>query len=157
MQEFEAVYTQYYLRVYKYVLTLCREPGMAEEITQDAFFRAFQNIEKFKGNCEISTWLCEIARNCYFSHLKRMRTQRKYSGDETQPTVYPEEKLLKTEQAYDLHRILHGLKEPYKEVFWLKTFGELSFKQIAGLFEKSENWARVTYYRAKLKIREEIK
>lgn len=157
MQDFEALYTQYYLRVYKYVLTLCREPGIAEEITQDTFFRAFQNIEKFKGNCEISTWLCEIAKNCYFSHLKRMRTQHKYSGDEVHPGMNPEEKLLKSEQAYNLHRVLHGLKEPYKEVFWLKTFGELSFKQIAGLFVKSESWARVTYYRAKLKIREEIK
>ena len=77
--------------------------------------------------------------------------------DEMTADVDIEGRFLEKEEAYRAHIALHGLKEPYREVFWLKTFGELSFKQIAGLFEKSENWVRVTYYRAKLKIREEIK
>lgn len=155
MQEFEEIYAQYYLRIYCYTLNLCKNPSLAEEITQDALFRAYKSIDSFKGECNISSWLCSIAKNCYFSHLKRekMRQNLRHEAD---LSLNIEEKFFEKATAMDVHHALHRIKEPYREVFWLKTFGELTFRQISELFEKTESWARVTYYRAKLMIREEL-
>lgn len=154
MQDFAQLYAQYYMRVYKFVLSMCRDPALAEEITQDSFFKAYQNIDRFKGECSISSWLCQIAKNSYYSHLKRSRKRQPLPSGDTSIDV--EARLLEKEAAYGVHKTLHKLREPYKEVFWLKAFGELSFREIGELFDKSESWARVTYYRAKIKIREEL-
>lgn len=155
MQEFEELYAQYYLRIYRYTLNLCKNPSLAEEITQDTLFRAYKSIDSFKGECSISSWLCSIAKNCYFSHLKREKNRRKLYHDEV-ASFNIEDELLEKAAAMNVHHALHRIKEPYREVFWLKTFGELTFRQISELFEKTESWARVTYYRAKLMIREEL-
>lgn len=157
MQDFEELYAQYYARIFKYVMSLCHDPVLAEEITQDAFFRAFKSIGSFKGECQISSWLCQIAKNCYFSHVKREKKLRIKEIAPEQPDTGIEAQFIDRETAQGVHRILHGLREPYKEVFWLRHFGELGFQEIGGLFGKSESWARVTYYRAKMMIREEIK
>ena len=155
VQEFEEIYAEYYLRVYRYLLDLCRNPSLAEEITQEAFFKAYKGIGSFKGDCKISSWLCEIAKNSYFSHLKREKNRRKFQPQDA-PAGEIEARMLDSEAAMGIHKALHGLKEPYREVFWLKTFGELGFRQISELFGKTESWARVTYYRAKIMIREEL-
>ena len=156
MQDFEELYAQYYARIFKYVMSLCHDASLAEEITQECFFKAFKSIGSFKGDCQISSWLCSIAKNCFFSHFKR-ESRRVNPPEEIASDTNIEAQFIDRDTAQDIHRILHGLREPYKEVFWLRSFGELNFREIGELFGKSESWARVTYYRAKIMIREEIK
>ena len=156
MPEFQQVYELYFKDVYKYVLALCRDEHMAEEVTQETFFKALKSIDSFRGQCKLYVWLCQIAKNTYYS----MAAKNKVSGIEELPENAGdalESALLTKESAFEIHRILHDLEEPYKEVFSLRVFGELSFRQIGQLFEKTESWARVTYHRARLKIREELK
>ena len=155
MQEFEEIYAEHYTLIFKYAMSLCGRPSLAEEITQEAFFKAFRRIGSFRGDCRISSWLCRIAKNCYLDHVRREQ-KRIHEAGETQSGESPEALLVRKETAQDVHKALHRLREPYKEVFWLKTFGELSCREIGELFGKSESWGRVTYYRAKMMIREEM-
>ena len=131
--------------------------GMAEELTQEAFFKALKSIGSFRGECKLSVWLCQIAKYTFYSAAKRQQRQVDYPLETIPVTESIEQKLLNKETAFELHRLLHRLDDPYKEVFWMRTFGELSFAEIGSLFGKSESWARVTYHRAKLKIKEGIK
>lgn len=153
MDDFQEIYNLYFMDVYKYVHSLCREPHLAEEITQETFFKAMKNLDSFRGQCRLFVWLCQIAKNTYFSHQGKNSTSFD-KEPETSPSV--EDALLQKETAFEIHQIVHHLPEPYKEVFSLRVFGELSFKQIGVLFGKTENWARVTYYRARVKIKEEL-
>lgn len=156
MEDFDKIYAEYYLEVYKFVLTLCQNPTLAEEITQESFFKALKSIDSFNGNCKLSTWLCKIARNTFYSYAKKHNRQVDYPLDTILSDENIEEQVVDKEIAYAIHKVLHKLNEPYKEVFWLRIFGELSFAQIGALFEKTESWARVTYYRAKIMIKEEL-
>ena len=156
MEDFDKIYADYYSEVYKFVLTLCQNPTLAEEITQESFFKALKNIDSFNGNCKLSTWLCKIARNTFYSYTKKHNRQVDYPLDAILSDENIEEQFADKEIAYAIHKVLHKLNEPYKEVFWLRIFGELSFAQIGALFEKTESWARVTYYRAKIMIKEEL-
>lgn len=157
MEEFERVYSQYYDVVFRYVYSLCREEAWAEEITQEAFFKALKSIDTFRGECKLSVWLCQIAKNIFYTQAKR---RQRYADAPLEVLTSPdsmEQKLLNRETAFEIHQLLHELDEPYKEVFWMRTFGELSFSDIAKLFGKTESWARVTYHRAKLKMKEGIR
>ena len=156
MPEFQQVYELYFKDVYKYVLALCRDEHMAEEVTQETFFKALKSIDSFRGQCKLYVWLCQIAKNTYYSMAAKNKTSRIEELPENAGDAL-ESALLTKESAFEIHRILHDLEEPYKEVFSLRVFGELSFRQIGQLFEKTESWARVTYHRARLKIREELK
>jgi RNA polymerase sigma-70 factor (ECF subfamily) len=156
MHDFDRIYAEYFSEVYKFALTLCKTPDLAEEITQETFFKALKNIERFNGSCKISTWLCTIAKNTYYSHAKKQNKQTDFSLLPDLSDESFEERFADKETAYAIHEVLHKLKEPYKEVFWLRTFGDLSFAQIGTLFGKSESWARVTYYRAKTLIKEDL-
>ena len=156
MEDFDQIYADYYSEVYKFVLSLCQNHSLAEEITQESFFKALKSIDSFNGNCKISTWLCKIARNTLFSYTKKHNRQVDYPLDIILSDENIEEQFADKEIAYAIHKVLHKLNEPYKEVFWLRIFGELSFAQIGALFEKTESWARVTYYRAKIMIKEEL-
>lgn len=158
IMDFEELYTAYFRKVYAFSYSLTRNSHMAEEITQETFFRVMNHPDSFRGNAAIETYLCRIARNLYLSSLRKRK--KEYPDADVLETL-PSEKsmegdLLQRETAQRLHRLLHRLDEPYKEVFTLRTMGELPFQEIAALFEKSESWARVTYYRAKLKIQEEM-
>ena len=155
MTEFEEVYRLYFRDVYRYCLALTRDEQIAEEVTQETFFKALKAIDKFDGKCRLYVWLCQIAKNTYLSMLQKRRTGEELPG-ELPSGESLEEKLLTKESAFEIHRILHALEEPYKEVFSLRTFGELPFRQIGALFGKTESWARVTYHRARLKIKEEL-
>ena len=154
MTEFEEVYRLYFRDVYRYCLALCRDEQTAEEVTQETFFKALKAIDKFDGTCRLSVWLCQIAKHTYLT----MRSKKRDSEltEDIPVGERMEERLLTKESAFEIHRILHRLEEPYKEVFSLRTFGELPFRQIGDLFGKTESWARVTYHRAKLKIKEEL-
>lgn len=153
---FDEVYDQYFDDVYRYVLALSNNDSIAEEITQETFFRALQKIDHFRGECKLRVWLCQIAKNLYYSFCEK---QKKQISEEDiydiADKVSVEEKLLYRETAFAIHKKLHSLAEPYKEVFSLRVFGELSFYDIGELFDKNENWARVTFYRAKLKLKED--
>ena len=152
MQDFEQVYRTYFTDVYRYVLSLCRNEGIAEEVTQQAFFKALQAIGGFRGECRLYVWLCQIAKNEYYTWLRKNR-----GGEPMEDRVEDlEQKFLRRETAFAVHKALHALSEPYKEVFSLRLFGELPFAQIGQLFGKTESWARVTYHRARLKLKEEL-
>ncbi|MBP3684348.1 MAG: RNA polymerase sigma factor [Oscillospiraceae bacterium] len=152
MEEFQQVYDLYFRDVYKYALSLSRDPDVAEEITQETFFKALKNIDSFRGQCRLYVWLCQIAKHSYYTYLQKQ--SRVLPGEEN--TVDLEERFLSRESAFEIHKVLHRLPEPYKEVFSLRVFGELPFAQIGELFGKTESWARVTYHRARMKIKEEI-
>lgn len=131
---------------------LSRNEKIAEEITQETFFKALKSIDKFKGNCKINVWLCQIAKNTYFTYLDN---QKRFDSDDLPEQTdgnSVEVMLLKKEESFRLHKVVHHLEDPYKEVFTLRVFGELSFKEISELFKKTESWARVTFHRAKGKI-----
>ena len=145
MTDFEGVYDLYFRDVYKYALSLSRDPHVAEEITQETFFKALKNIGSFRGQCRLYVWLCQIAKNTYFTYVQK------------QSRGAPGTELLSEESAFEIHKVLHHLPEPYKEVFSLRIFGELPFLKIGELFGKTESWARVTYHRARMKIKEELK
>ncbi len=155
MTDFNEIYSQYFKDVHKYVLSLSKNEAVAEEITQETFFKALKSIDKFNGTCKVYVWLCQIAKNTYFSYREKMK---KYSYDsdieERVDDVNLDNRLFITESAFEIHKALHNLDEPYKEVFTLRLFGELQFAQIAELFNKTESWARVTYHRAKIKLKE---
>ena len=154
MTDFQEVYDLYFKDVYRYALSLSRDPDVAQEITQETFFKALKNIGSFRGQCRLYVWLCQIAKNTYFSYSQkqaRAAPELELSSGEN-----PEDRLLAKETAFEIHKLLHHLPEPYKEVFSLRVFGQLPFSQIGELFGKTESWARVTYHRARLKIKEEM-
>lgn len=158
IMDFEELYTTYFRKVYAFSLSLTRNAHAAEEITQETFFRVMNHPDSFQGNASIETYLCRIARNLFLSNLRKRK--KEYPDEETLEKL-PNEKtmegeLLQKETARRLYKLLHRLDEPYKEVFTLRTWAELPFQEIAALFGKSESWARVTYYRAKLKIQEKM-
>lgn len=159
--DFEEVYTKEFPGVYKYLLALCGNLALAEELTQETFYRAIQNSGTFRGTCKLSIWLCQIGKNLYLSQLRQERHRKPLPTDEIDQRQAghpdPEEALLRRDTAMALYRLLHALPEPYKEVFSLRTLGELSFAQIGDLFGRSESWARVTYHRAKLKLKEDTR
>lgn len=130
---------------------------IAEEITQETFFKALKNIDKFDGKCKLYVWLCQIAKNTFFTYKKKEKYHENLTETEdilVDSTI--EQSLLSKESVFKIHKELHSLGEPYKEVFMLRVFGDLSFSQIGCLFEKTESWARVTYHRAKMKLKEKI-
>ncbi len=157
MTEIEKIYKAYFNDVYLFILKLSRNEHIAEEITSETFFKAINSIDNFKGTCEIRVWLCQIAKNCYYTYLRKNKNiDGEYNIEVNSGAFDIEQTILNTETSMKIHKALHNLKEPYKEVFTLRIFGELSFKQIAILFDKTENWACVTYHRARNKILERM-
>lgn len=156
----EELYRTYFDIVYRYIRSISQDGSLAEEVTQETFFKALEKIDQFRGDCDVRVWLCQIAKNTLYDHLKKQKKQllgdEKLEKTENAGGELLEEKLAQRSQAMEIHKVLHRLSEPYKEVFSLRTLGELTFREIGMLFGKSENWARVTYYRARVKIREEL-
>ena len=136
--------------MYRYLLVLCGDRDLAEELAQETFFQAIQHIDSFRGDCKLYVWLCQIGKRKYLAGLRRQKRSGEMPDLERQPSPDQlEERLLDRESAMELHRRLHALPEPYREVFSLRVFGELSFGEIAQLFSRTESWARVTYHRAR--------
>jgi RNA polymerase sigma-70 factor (ECF subfamily) len=149
---FDEIYEKYFKEVYRFTLALCKNQTLAEEITQETLVKALDNFDSFKGTCKINTWLCQIAKNQYFNILnkdKKIDHDSEIEGSASDNFV---NRLLDHEDSAEIHKLLHTLSEPYKEVFTLRVFAELSFAQVADLFGKHESWVRVTFYRAKQKI-----
>ncbi|MBP1546053.1 MAG: RNA polymerase sigma factor [Oscillospiraceae bacterium] len=154
MKRIEELYNTYFHDVYLYIKALSQNDETAQEITQETFFKAMKSIDSFKGNCSVKTWLCQIAKNIYLNQCRsnKHNDSGELSEDTADITICFQDTLEDSEQSLKIHRILHKMDEPYKEVFSLRIFSELSFRDIASLFGKNESWARVTFHRAKLKI-----
>lgn len=151
---FEKIYQRYFRDVYRFTLGLTQDEALAEEITQETFFKALKAVDRFDGSKDIRAWLFTIARNAYYSYC---RAHKRTLSQEDLPQELPdsvriEERIEDEESAFAIHQFLHAMEEPYKEVFSLRVFGELPYEKIGRLFGKSANWARVTFYRAKLQI-----
>ena len=154
---FDQVYQTYFDPVYRYVLSLSGSSQIAEEITQETFFKALRSLDQFQGRSSLKSWLCAIAKNLWLSELRRKKTRPIDEAMQlSDPSVGPEEALVRQDESMRIHRLLHHLDEPYREVFTLRTLGQLSFRDIGELFGKSENWACVVYHRARAKIREKM-
>ncbi len=160
MTEFEKLYRAYFDDVYRYIRRLSGDENTAEEITSETFFKAMRGISGFHGNCDIRVWLCQIAKNCYYTHLKKAKQAD--CIDDVKLSELPseestvEEQCIKHEEAARIRTVLHNIPEPYREVFMWRVFAELSYRQIGQIFGKSENWACVTCHRAKVMIRSRL-
>ena len=157
---FEEIYKKYFSDVFRYILRLSGDENTAEEITAETFFKALDSIDSFRGDCDVRVWLCQIAKNKYFTNLKKSRRLESLD-DEDLPQIpdskaSPEETVLRRDEAFRIQKLLHEIPEPYREVFMWRVFAELSFRQIGQIFGKSENWACVTYHRARMKIKEKM-
>ena len=150
--DFEILYRLYFRDVYRYVRGLSRDEHLAEEIAQETFARALGAVDRFDGRGDVRAWLFTIARNVWVDHCRRHRRETELPGEDLPGGGDFAGALEDREEALRLHCLLHGLEEPYKEVFHLRVFGELPFGDIARVFGRTESWARVTFYRAKQKI-----
>lgn len=149
-----------YEAVYRYLFSLCRNEAEAQDITQETFLKAMKAAESFEGNSSLYTWLCAIAKNLWLNRCKKQSHEvlPENIADMKPDNETPiEQRVVEKEAAMHIHKVLHDLNEPYKEVFSLRVFGQLSFAEIASLFSKTESWARVTYHRARKMISEKMR
>lgn len=156
MTEFEEIYSKYFGKVFRYILKLSHDEHIAQDITSQTFFKAMKSLNTFRGDCDIDVWLCQIAKNTYFSHFNKNKNVHSLDEFNYIPDTNKnlEEQLILKDDADNIKQLLHTLPEPYKEVFMWRVFADLSFKQIGQIFQKSENWACVTYHRARNKLKE---
>lgn len=151
---FEKVYTEYYTPVYRYILSMCKDSLTAEEITQETFFKALKNIEKYDPSKKMLTWLCTIAKNTYLTKVKKSGRFEELSETLADDEESVLDRIIDSEDSMEILKVLHSLPEPYKEVFTLRVLGSLSFGKIGALFGKTESWARATFFRSKKMIKE---
>ena len=144
------------MRVFSYVMTMAGDRHLAEEITQETFFRAFAKLNSFRGESDEVTWLCAIAKNLFNDEKRRQGRAAELPAGAVSGEKGVEQAAVERDASFRVHLALHALEEPYREVFELRVFGELSFAQIGRIFAKTENWARVTFHRARLKLRERM-
>lgn len=158
MTDFEEIYSTYFKDVYLYIRRLSGDEHLAEEITAETFYKALRSLDKFRGDCEVRVWLCQIAKNSYYTYLKKNkrfenieeRTEASNNGKSFT------DKLEDKETAEQIQTVLHCIDDPYKEVFMWRVYADMSFNEIGRIFSKSENWACVTYHRAKKMIKERL-
>lgn len=159
--DFEKIYDTYFDDVYLYVRRLSGNEHIADEIASETFFKAMSSIKNFRGECDIRVWLCQIAKNSYFSYLKKNGKTIGFDDAKLQdladpnallPRKIPNEK----EDIRQAQKAVHTLPELYREVFMWRVFADLSFKQIGELFHKTDNWACVTYHRARKMIKSRL-
>lgn len=158
MADFEKIFEENCGFVFKFLLKICKNPSLAEELTQETFYRAYINISSLREVEKVASWLCSIAKNTYFAWAKENKHFASLENtDEPDCGINTEEIFEEKELAKEAFAVLHALEEPYKEVFMLSVFAGLSLKEISSLFGKSESWARVTFYRAKMKLMERMR
>lgn len=167
-EAFDEIYDKYAKMVYGYALQLCQNPVTAEDILQTVFLKAIEHADCFKGKCQVSSWLCQIAKNTWLDMCKSSETKNlsmeqleQQQGevavggkDNQNPDVL--QRIIQTEEQALLFQKLHLLPEPYKEIFMLRVLGCLSFREIGDIFGKTDTWGRVMYYRAREKLKKQI-
>lgn len=156
LADFEKLYREFYPQVYAYLLKLTGDPALAEEVTQETFFKVLKKIDSYRGDCGFNIWACGIAKNTYFSYLKKHRRLTALPEELADDGDPFEERIGDKELSKQVRSALRELAEPYREVFRQRVFGELSFREIAAKHRRTESWARVTFHRAKSMIRELI-
>lgn len=164
MEDLSEIYKSYANEVKLFLLCLTSSEDLAEELTQETFYQAVKSIHRYNGECKISVWLCQIAKHSYFDYLKKAKHRNHTSIDFLMQTGVdirssedsPDITMMKKCTVHSIHQEIRQLQEPYAEIFLLRITMNLSFKEIGEIFDKSENWARVTYYRAKCKLAERV-
>lgn len=154
MLDLDSIYKEYAELIFKYLYTLCRDEHTAEELTQETFYQAVRSAQRYDGTCKISTWLCQIAKHLWYQELERKTKKETTELKEEiiSDSMSIENKILLQEDIVELYKLIHSLDTTSKEVFLLRITGDLSFRTIGEIFNKNENWARVTFYRAKQKV-----
>lgn len=154
--DMEKIYREYAQTVYRYLLSRCGDPDIAEELTQETFYQAVRSAGKFNGSCSVLTWLCAIAKNKLLEYFRKKNRELPIS-DANECTVTPAEaEILASESRVELMKALRQLDPDVREVIYMRLFGELSFREIGEVVGRSENWARVTYYRGKERLKKNI-
>jgi RNA polymerase sigma-70 factor (ECF subfamily) len=151
-QNLEQVYNENASAVYRYLFCLTHDAYMAEELTQETFYQATKGIHNFRGDCKISVWLCQIAKRLWYKELKKDDYVPLHEIEEPQTNINLEKQYILNADKVELFKLLHALDETSREVVYLRLTGELSFSEIGDIMGKTENWARVTFYRGKQKI-----
>ena len=156
MQNIEKIYEEYFETVNKYLFCLTHNNDISEELTQETFYKAVKKINTYKGECKMSVWLCQIAKNLWLDYCRKSKkfvnTQEETLDKEVLDTL--EEQIISKEEKMFLYKKMQCLDEKAREVLYLRLTGELSFKEIGIILNRTENWARVTFYRAKNKLKE---
>lgn len=158
MQSMDEIYNQYAKTVYKFLLARTRNGDLAEELTQETFYQAIRSIDKYDYSCNISTWLCAIAKTKYLEYIRKHPQYEELSESnhiDLQDSPV-EEDYIRNFERIELMKKLHLLPEPYREIMYLRIFGTLSFAEIGKIMDKNENWARVNFYRGKERLRKEL-
>ncbi|WP_027398396.1 RNA polymerase sigma factor [Anaerovorax odorimutans] len=154
MLDTDDIYKDYAEIVFKFLISLCNDADTAEELTQETFYRAVKSAKRYDGTCKISTWLCQIAKHVWYQEIDKKKRKKTVAleDDIICDRLNPEEEICLTEEKMELIKAVHILDETSKEIVLLRITGAFTFKEIGEIFNKNENWARVTFYRAKQKI-----
>lgn len=145
MDSMEEIYLKHGKMVYGFLLTRTRNADLAEELTQETFYQAVKNIDRYEGRSSVSTWLCAIAKNLWYEHLRRQKQHVPLDEAEEIAVDSAEAELFHSWDSIQILRLVHHLDNPMREVMYLRLVGNLTFRQIGEIMEKSENWARVTF------------
>ena len=157
MQDIEKIYEEYFETVNKYLFCLTHNNDISEELTQETFYKAVKKIDTYKGECKMSAWLCQIAKNLWYDQCRKNKKFVDTKEDELlniKALNTLEEQLIAKDEKISLYKKMQCLDEKTREVMYLRITGELSFKEIGIILNKTENWARVTFYRGKNKLKE---
>ncbi|MCR5792962.1 MAG: sigma-70 family RNA polymerase sigma factor [Lachnospiraceae bacterium] len=157
MTDFDNIYENHHIFIFKYLMKLCKSPSLAEELTQETFFRAYMNYNKLRDKNKVCVWLCQIAKNSYYAWYNETKKLTTLENTQLPEMDDIANSFVCKSLSSEAFRKLHTLEEPYKEVFMLSVFANLSLKEISSIFGKSESWARVTFYRAKKKLLEKMR
>lgn len=159
MRKIEKIYREYYDTVFKYLFCLTHDKELSEDLVQETFVRMIKNIDKFEGKSKLSSWLCEIAKNLWIDYLRKNKRKVELNENEElniQSEQNIENEYIEREDENKVFEKINALDEISQKVMYLRVKGEMSFKEIGDILGKSENWARVTFYRAKQKVKEEM-
>lgn len=157
MQNMEKLYNEYFNVVYKYLLCLTHDSNFSEELTQETFCKALEKIYTFRGECKISVWLCQIAKNLLINEQnkrKRIINNTNEKMFQLEENKQLEDAIILKDDKINLYKKMQQLDTISREVVHLRITGELSFKEIGDILGKSEGWSRVTFYRARKKLEE---
>lgn len=162
MEKSDKLYEDYANQVMKFLVCLTSNLDLSEDLMQETFYQAYKSIHRYNGECKMSTWLCQIAKHLYFDYLKKQKHYQTVDIEEIKEYLFEdkgiEDGVIERENIKELEKAVNGLSEPYRQVLILRVYGEFSFREIAEIYNgKTENWARITFYRAKMKVKEEVK
>ena len=152
----EEIYKEYFSIIYKYLCSLSHNENIAEELAQETFYRAVKNIKKYKGTCKMSTWLCQIAKNLWYTELKKEKRNLDIDIEEMYESPDILEEYINKDQKMELYKKIAKLDDKTKEVIYLRLNG-VTFKEIGEILGKNENWAKIIFYRGKEKLKESEK